>query len=193
MNASSRPVFQRITFTALTFCAAVLTVGVPATIIGCRVAESAPDQASADGRPYIQAASPIEAGRYLAIVGGCNDCHTEGYLATEGRIPEADWMAGSAMGWRGPWGTTYPANLRLRVQEFDEDVWVSILKDRLANPPMPWMNVNQMSDKDARALYRYLQSLGPKGEHVPAYVPPDKEPVTPYILLEPQNMGAMPQ
>jgi len=25
----------------------------------------------------------------------------------------AEWLLGSAIGWRGPWGTTYPPNLRL--------------------------------------------------------------------------------
>ena len=132
------------------------------------------------------AGTDIEAGRYLAIMGGCNDCHTDGYLQNEGKIPEEAWLAGSAMGWRGPWGTTYAANLRLRVRDITEDEWVQTLHTRTALPPMPWMNVNQMSERDARALYRYIASLGPYGEPVPAAVPPDQEPATPYMLLMPQ-------
>jgi hypothetical protein len=55
---------------------------------------------------------------------------------------------------------------------------------------MPWMNVNKISDTDARSLYKYIKSLGLKGEAMPEMVPPDKEPETPYILIEPQNLGA---
>ncbi len=143
-----------------------------------------------DAAPHVVAASPVEAGRYIAIVGGCNDCHTEGYLQSEGNVPEDQWLAGSVMGWRGPWGTTYGANLRLRVQEMTEDEWVEQLRTRHANPPMPWMNVNQMHESDARALYRYIQSLGPTGEHVPAMVPPGEEPEGPYMMLQPQNLPA---
>lgn len=138
--------------------------------------------------PYVNANSQIEAGRYLITVAGCNDCHTEGYLQTEGNIPEEDWLAGSMLGWRGPWGTTYPSNLRIRVNEITEDEWVSTLHTRKALPPMPWMNVNKMSDKDARAAYAYIKSLGAKGEKMPTPVPPGVEPTTPFISLAPQNL-----
>jgi mono/diheme cytochrome c family protein len=138
--------------------------------------------------PHIVASSQIEAGRYMAIVGGCNDCHTEGYLQSEGNVPEEDWFAGSFLGWRGPWGTTYPPNLRLRVQELTEEEWVMIIHEREDLPPMPWMNVNQMSEEDAKALYHYLKSLGPKGKHVPEALDPGVEPETPYLSLEPLNL-----
>jgi|AntRauTorcE11897_2_1112592.scaffolds.fasta_scaffold21038_3 mono/diheme cytochrome c family protein len=137
---------------------------------------------------HVEAASQIEAGRYLAIVAGCNDCHTHEYLMREGQIPEQEWFAGSPMGWRGPWGTTYASNLRLRVQEMSEDAWVNTLHTRNAMPPMPWFNVKNLSDQDARALYQYIKSLGPKGEKMPAALSPGKEPQTPYLSLIPQNL-----
>ena len=28
------------------------------------------------------------------------------------------------LGWRGPWGTTYPTNLRLYFQDLTENEWV---------------------------------------------------------------------
>lgn len=144
--------------------------------------------AEASDRPYVAAGDPVQAGRYLAIVGGCNDCHTHGYLQSEGNVPEEEWLTGSSLGWRGPWGTTYSSNLRLRVQALTEDQWVEQLHTRQAMPPMPWMNVNQMSERDARSLYRYIQHLGPAGEPAPRAVPPGQEPSTPYISLEPRNL-----
>jgi hypothetical protein len=52
---------------------------------------------------------------------------------------------------------------------------------------MPWFNLRDMSDDDLQAIYRYVTSLGPKGEPAPAYVPPGAVPKTPYIVFEPQN------
>jgi transketolase N-terminal domain/subunit len=61
-----------------------------------------------------------ERGRYLMIAGGCNDCHTPGYMQTEGQAPEEQWLTGSAVGFQGPWGTTYPCNLRLYAEQLTE-------------------------------------------------------------------------
>ncbi len=157
-------------------------------LTGCETNTEDQNENDIKKEPHVVASSQLEAGRYLALVGGCNDCHTEGYLMAEGKVPEEDWLAGSFLGWRGPWGTTYPANLRLTVQENTEEEWVTILRERTALPPMPWMNINKMSEEDAKALYHFIKSLGPKGERVPLAIGPEIEPETPYFNLEPQNL-----
>ena len=43
--------------------------------------------------------------------------------------------------WNGPWGTTYASNLRLYVQDLPEDGFVSVMRMRKTNPPMPWPTV----------------------------------------------------
>jgi hypothetical protein len=48
-------------------------------------------------------------------------------------------------------------------------------------PPMPWFNLNRMSEQDLRAIYRYVRHLGPAGKPAPEYVPPDKTPARPYF------------
>lgn len=136
------------------------------------------------------AANEIARGRYLVQVGGCNDCHTPGFMQAPGQVPEQEWMTGVPLGWRGPWGTTYASNLRKRVHEMSEDEWVALLRVRKDMPPMPWYSVNSLAEPDARALYRYLHHLGNKGEHVPAYVPPGQEPTTPYLSMDVQFAGA---
>ncbi len=60
-----------------------------------------------------------------------------------------------------------------------------MLTTRAALPPMPWPSVQRLSEPDMRALYRYITSLGPGGQAMPAPVPPDQEPATPYIVLAP--------
>jgi mono/diheme cytochrome c family protein len=66
-----------------------------------------------------------ERGRYLMISGGCNDCHTPGYMQTDGQVPEALWLTGDAVGFQGPWGTTYSSNLRLYAEQLTEAQWLA--------------------------------------------------------------------
>jgi hypothetical protein len=56
----------------------------------------------------------IERGSYLSIIGGCDDCHTDGYRESNGVIDPAKAQRGRSIGWQGPWGTTYATNLRPR-------------------------------------------------------------------------------
>jgi hypothetical protein len=139
-------------------------------------------QPSPDGRPAIAADDVNEVGRYLAVVALCNDCHTAGWLP-DGDVPENMWMAGNPVGYEGPWGITFPPNLRLRVQEWSEDQWVETLRTRKELEPMPWIAVSQMSEKDSRAFYRYLRNLGPVGEEMPAAIPPGASRSEPYTTL----------
>jgi mono/diheme cytochrome c family protein len=125
--------------------------------------------------------SDIERGRYLSVIGGCNDCHTAGYLQSDGKIPEKKRLMGDRLGWRGPWGTTYAPNLRLYMSTLSENDWVKVSKAMTPRPPMPWFNLRHMTDADLRALYRYIRALGPVGEPAPDYLPPDKTPPQPFV------------
>ncbi|HNA82956.1 MAG TPA: c-type cytochrome, partial [Thiobacillaceae bacterium] len=120
----------------------------------------------------------IERGKYLAKVSGCNDCHTPGYMPAEGKVPEKLWLTGSSLGFQGPWGTTYPANLRLYMDKLSEAQWLARARQPM-RPPMPWFNLKEMSDKDLLALYRYVRSLGPAGEPAPLAAGPGQPVATP--------------
>jgi mono/diheme cytochrome c family protein len=119
-------------------------------------------------------------GRYIAQVSGCNDCHTEGYLVNNGKVPVDQWLSGSSFGWRGPWGTTYGSNLRLFMKDLSEAQWIKVAHTLKRRPPMPWFNLNAMDDDDLRALYQFVHSLGDPGAPSPAYLPPGEEPRTAY-------------
>ncbi len=124
-------------------------------------------------------------GRYLISVAGCNDCHTPNYMPTSGQVPEEQWLTGSELGFRGPWGTTYPPNLRLRVQGLSEAEWIALARQPM-RPPMPWFNLREMSDADLGAIYHYLRGLGAAGQASPAYAPPGTAVATPYIDMTPR-------
>ena len=131
------------------------------------------------------AADPASRGRYLVRIAGCNDCHTAGFAMSNGATPEKDWLAGDALGWQGPWGTTYAPNLREMVSWSSDDKWVDRLKNSVSLPPMPWYQVQAMAESDMRSLYLYIKSLGAPGETAPFYRTAGKEPKTPYVTLEP--------
>jgi mono/diheme cytochrome c family protein len=123
----------------------------------------------------------VERGRYLVMITGCNDCHTPDFLVNGGKTPEKDRLTGGTMGWRGPWGTTYPANLRLYFNDMAEDQWVQVAREIQRRPPMPYFSLNAMTEADVRAIYKYMRHLGPAGTLAPKFVPPDKEPPQPYV------------
>lgn len=126
-------------------------------------------------------AALVAHGRYLAIIGGCNDCHTAGYAESGGRTPEKKWLEGSAVGWHGPWGTTYPPNLRLFVQAKTLRQWVEFARSARLRPPMPYWSLRTMTAHDLAALYAFIRFLGPAGKPAPAYLSPGETPHGTYV------------
>lgn len=129
----------------------------------------------------------IARGKYLVQFAGCNDCHTEGYMPSNGEIPVDQWLGGSVVGFQGPWGTTYPANLRLIAAEVSEEQWRERLRHPM-RPPMPWFNLQVASDDDLTAMYRFIRSLGPMGEPAPLAAAPGEAVNTPYFDFTPKNL-----
>jgi mono/diheme cytochrome c family protein len=122
------------------------------------------------------AQASVERGRYVVRIMGCNDCHTKGYAEKGGEVPEQQWLSGDSLGYNGPWGTTYPTNLRSYFAGLTEEQWVRSGRTLTTRPPMPWFSVRAMSDDDLRAMYRYVRSLGPSYGQVPQYQPPGQAP-----------------
>jgi mono/diheme cytochrome c family protein len=143
-------------------------------------AEAGPAASAGQAQPD---RASIERGRYIARIAGCNDCHTPGYAQTGGKVDEKEWLVGDRLGWQGPWGTTYPANLRLALAKMSEDEWVRVAKGAQYRPPMPWFALHDMSEADLRALHRYVRHLGPAGEPAPAYLPPGQAAQGPVVAF----------
>lgn len=102
--------------------------------IGCAKKDAPHTGADSTASAAPAAESPVERGKYLVLVGGCNDCHTPLKMGEKGPEPDMSkmlsghpegmilkqpkldmpWMAaGSATltGWAGPWGISYAKNL----------------------------------------------------------------------------------
>lgn len=125
----------------------------------------------------------VARGEYLVMTTGCNDCHTAGYAEHQGKVDKALWLTGSPLGYNGPWGTTYAANLRLGLKDMTEAQWMEYSAKLRTRPIMPDFTLRAMNEEDRRAIYRFIQSLGPAGQPVPAYLPPGQTPPAPYYAL----------
>jgi mono/diheme cytochrome c family protein len=165
-----------------------LAFAVLAVAASCATGSEPPTIAPA----FVQAPSPEQAGRYLFLMGGCNDCHTPGWTESGGKLPESDWAVGNKLGFVGPWGISYPLNLRRSVQEMTEQEWVQMFRQGSGAPPMPWANYRNANEADLVAIYRFIKSLGPRGEEIPDPDPPGTEPTTPYIEMTPKQPARTP-
>ncbi len=149
-------------------------------LLGLCLLTAALAQAARTGGPiqsaHVSAPSARDAGRYLIVVGGCNNCHTPDWRKSNGTLDEKQWLTGNLEGFKGAWGTSYASNLRLYVRTLSEKQWVQMFRMRTQKPPMPWYNTRQMSDRDLRAMYRFLHDLGPAGQPTPKDVPPTATP-----------------
>lgn len=138
-------------------------------------------------------ASAIQHGKFLLEYGGCSDCHTPGWAEAGGHAPKELLFTGSGMNFQGPWGTTYPINLRLLVQELNVQQWIHQLRTTKPNPPMPWYSFQYLSNRDLADMYAYIHALGPAGKPAHAWVPPGQPAPTPYFkLVLPQTGAAEP-
>jgi mono/diheme cytochrome c family protein len=153
-----------------------VSLALAAVLAGSMPAHAAPPAADA---------KDIARGRYLMKIAGCNDCHTPGYAQSGGKVPEATWLTGDMLGFAGPWGTTYPVNLRTYMQGITETQWMAVARTKEMRPPMPWFALRDMSDADLRATYRFIRSLGPAGQPAPAYLPPGQVAKGPVIQFPP--------
>ncbi|MEW5757302.1 MAG: cytochrome C [Pseudomonadota bacterium] len=154
------------------------------TALLCALLSAGVGTAAAEQKPD---ARMLERGRYILATSGCNDCHTAGYPENAGKIPVRDWVEGNPVGFQGPWGTTYPSNLRLTMHALTEDEWMAQARSE-RRPPMPWFMLRDMTDYDLKSIYHFIRSLGPAGKPAPAYAPPGQTVSTPYIEFFPKNL-----
>ena len=84
----------------------------------------------------------------------------------------------------GPWGISFAGNLtpdETGIGNWSEEQFKKALTqgkykglegERMLLPPMPWVNYSFMKDEDVRAIFKYLKSIKPVRNVVPAIIPP---------------------
>lgn len=126
-----RPLHAALRLTGALLVAGMLVVGCQKPGTGNEVGSGARDTTTASAKQ----ASPAERGKYLTIVGGCNDCHTPLKMGAQGPEPDMSrmlsghpqdlklampkvegngWMwvgASTNTAFAGPWGISFAMNL----------------------------------------------------------------------------------
>ena len=73
------------------------------------------------------------------------------------------------------------------VEDFhSEEQFLELARTGRGRPPMPWPSLQAMSEKDLKAIFAYVRSLGPAGEPAPAALSPGVAPDRPHIVFAPQ-------
>ena len=110
----------------------------------------------------------IERGRYLAVLGNCQACHT-----TRGGTPFAGGLAMAT-----PFGTVYGSNLTPSENGLASwnanDFWRALHHGqapdgRWLNPAFPYNHTTRISREDSDALFAFFRHLPPDSAPVPAH------------------------
>ena len=161
---------------------ALLTLALAAVLASCS-SKSSTTTSSTDSTAALSPAAKVARGKYLVSVLACNDCHTPGGLY--GAPDMTRMLSGSELGWTGPWGTSYPANLtpdpQTGIGNYTEDDIVAAIRTGHKKsgvpilPPMPWPVYANLTDEDAYAVAAYVKSIPPVVHAVPTNLPAGKK------------------
>src|SRR5688572_3701383 len=153
------------------------------TVVSCSRTDTTGGAAGDSAATAATAKTPeerIAQGEHLTTIAGCNDCHTPGGLY--GAPDMSRMLSGSELGWTGPWGTSYPANLTpdqaTGIGHYSEDDIVAALRTGHKKdgspvlPPMPWPIYANLTDEDAYAIAGFLKTIPPVVHAVPKILQP---------------------
>jgi mono/diheme cytochrome c family protein len=104
-------------------------------------------------------------------------------------LPPGPWAmnaSGTMTAWSGPWGVSFTANLtpdkETGLGDWTEEMFIATMKTgrhqgkgRPLLPPMPYFNLQKLSDEDIKSVFAYLQSLTPIRNRVPAPIDPEEQ------------------
>lgn len=154
----------------------LLILALSSALVSC-TSQPAEEKAAPPAQP---AMTKLQRGEYLTAVMGCHDCHTPGGMYGAPDLHRA--LSGSELGWQGPWGVSYAANLTpdsatgigtWTEVEIERALRSGVKKDGSPIlPPMPWPDIARLNPEDMSALIAYLKNVPTVSHAVPKAVPP---------------------
>jgi len=162
--------------------AAALIVAASATAQFGLTAASVEAQSKTKANPQ-----EVARGKYLAILGGCMDCHTPGYFL--GKPDMARYLAGSEVGLEIPGlGVFHGPNLTpdketglggWTDQQIIDAMQKGVRPDgRMLAPLMPWQALANLTPQDAQAIVAFLRSIPAVKNKVPGPFGPTEKPTS---------------
>jgi mono/diheme cytochrome c family protein len=142
----------------------------------------------------------ITRGKYLVELGGCEHCHTPGYLL--GKPDAAHHFGGSDVGFEVPGlGTFVGPNLTpdkqtglgdWSLEEIVTAIRTGVIPDgRVLAPIMPWQSFASLTHADATAIAVYLKSLPAVKHQVPGPFGPNQRATTFVMKVVPPEASAV--
>jgi mono/diheme cytochrome c family protein len=118
--------------------------------------------------PRARAESPVERGKYLAVLAGCNDCHTPGFFL--GAPDTAKYLGGSDVGFEIPGLGVFPGRNITPDKETGIGNWTDNQiatalttgtrpDGRQLAPIMPYASFTDMTKEDLAAMIAFLRSI----------------------------------
>lgn len=141
----------------------------------------------------------VEKGKYLVNAAGVLWYHTP--IGKDGRQDFSKLMAGSSVGYQGPWGVAYPKNLTPDIDTgvgdlTDEEV-VNLIKEESNSGKLSIFNYyyKNLTDEDLKCIVAYLRTLTPIPNKMPLDLKPGEAPKTSVInlnIIEPKVIKSAP-
>jgi len=143
------------------------------------------------------AQTPVERGKYLVTLAGCNDCHTPGGLL--GNPDPARILAGSDVGFGDPasgvWvGGNLTPDVETGIGRWTSQQIVTAITTgkrpdgRELSQIMPWPALSHLTADDAAAIAAYLKSLPPVKNAVPGPFAPGATPTVQVSVILPLSV-----
>ena len=177
---------------------AVAVLGLAVALASCSSNSKTTTTTDSTATAATTAEQKLARGKYLVTVTGCNDCHTPGSLY--GAPDMSRMLSGSELGWTGPWGTSYAANItpdpETGIGNYTEDDIVAAIRTGHKKggapilPPMPWPDFAAFTDEDAYAIAAYLKSVPAVVHAVPAVLPRGKKAAAALVFPPPPAWDA---
>lgn len=107
--------------------------------------------------------------------------HPSQLVMPEAPKPSGPWLwsgAATNTAFAGPWGVSYAPNLTpdkvSGLGIWTEEIFIKAIRtgrhmgvSRPILPPMPWQNLNSLTDEDLKAVFAYLRTVKPVHNEVP--------------------------
>ena len=136
------------------------------------------------------AETPVERGKYLVTISGCNDCHTPGGLLGQPDLKRV--LGGSDVGFGDPASGVWVGGNLTPDKDTGLGTWTTeqivasftkgeTPRGRKLSEIMPWPALSHLTPGDAQAIAAYLQSLPPVNNPTPGPFKAGETPTTPYV------------
>jgi mono/diheme cytochrome c family protein len=147
-----------------------------------------------------QAESQIERGHYLAVVAGCNDCHTPGFFL--GNPDRAKYLGGSDVGFEIPGLGVFPGRNITPDKETgignwtDEQIATALTTGKRPDGRqlaaiMPYPSFINMTKEDVAAIIAFLHSIpAVKNKVAGPFKPGEKVSIFTFRVLPPGETAA---